>query len=182
MESALVSAIALLALAVWRFVFAGLQRRAWFGGIAAARDNTLDQRPPILEQLCVGVIAENGWNPGSDRINPIEAESRAETYLSHIVALVGAAKKGNSYVLDVGTTRFRFRVRDRYVRRQRDASNPKCAYEETCFYSGFQGMPKAEQIAAALLQLRNNPALFDRWALQRDLAFKADGQVFARVR
>jgi len=43
-------------------------------------------------------------------------------------------------------------------------------------------MPKAEQIAAALLKLRNNPALFDRWARQRDLAFKADGQVFDLVR
>jgi len=43
-------------------------------------------------------------------------------------------------------------------------------------------MPKAEQIAAALLQLRNNPALFERWARQRDVAFKADGQVFAPVR
>jgi hypothetical protein len=182
MESAIVSAIAVLALAAWRFVFAGLQRRAGFGGVAAAHDNTLDRRPPILEQPCVEVITENGWNPGSYRINPIEAKSRAETYLGRIVALVGAAKKGNSYVLDVGTTRFRFRVRDRYVRRLRDASDPKCAYEETCFYSGFQGMPKAEQIAAAMLQFRNNPALFDRWALQRDLAFKADGHVFARVR
>jgi hypothetical protein len=43
-------------------------------------------------------------------------------------------------------------------------------------------MPKAEQIATALLQLRNNPALFDRWALQRNLAFKADGKVFAPAR
>jgi hypothetical protein len=39
-------------------------------------------------------------------------------------------------------------------------------------------MPKAEQIATALLQLRNNPALFDRWAYQCGLSFKADGQVF----
>src|SRR5260370_7346205 len=41
-------------------------------------------------------------------------------------------------------------------------------------------MPKAEQIATALLQLRNNPALFDRWAAQSG-AFKADGQVFTRA-
>ena len=182
MESAILTVIALLALAVRRFAFARLQRRSWFGGIGAAHDNTLDRRRPIFEQPYVGVITGNGWNPGSYRMDQIEAESRAETYLGRIVALVGAAKKGNGYVLDVGTTRFRFRVRDRYVRRLRDASDPKCAYEETCFYSGFQGMPKTEQIAAALLQLRNNPALFDRWALQRGLAFKADGQVFARVR
>jgi hypothetical protein len=55
-------------------------------------------------------------------------------------------------------------------------------YEETCFYSGFQGMPKIEQIATALLQLWNNPQLFDRWSQQRDIAIKADGQVFAPVR
>ena len=41
-------------------------------------------------------------------------------------------------------------------------------------------MPKAEQIATLLLQLRNNPALFDRWAAQSG-AFKADGQVFTRA-
>jgi len=39
-------------------------------------------------------------------------------------------------------------------------------------------MPKAEEIATALLQLTNNPALFDKWAVQNGLAFKADGQVF----
>jgi hypothetical protein len=43
-------------------------------------------------------------------------------------------------------------------------------------------MPKAEQIAAVLLQLRNNPALFDKWALQKEITFKADGQVYAHVR
>jgi hypothetical protein len=41
-------------------------------------------------------------------------------------------------------------------------------------------MPKAEQIATALLQFKNNPALFDGWAAQNGLAFKADGQVFSR--
>jgi hypothetical protein len=41
-------------------------------------------------------------------------------------------------------------------------------------------MPKAEEIATALLQLANNPALFDKWAVRNGLAFKADGQVFSR--
>jgi hypothetical protein len=40
-------------------------------------------------------------------------------------------------------------------------------------------MPKAEQIATVLLQLKNNPALFDRWAVQNGVAFKADSQVFS---
>jgi hypothetical protein len=39
-------------------------------------------------------------------------------------------------------------------------------------------MPKAEQIATALLELANNPELFERWAA-RIGAVKADGQVFA---
>jgi hypothetical protein len=59
-------------------------------------------------------------------------------------------------------------------------SNPKCGYEETCFYPAHKEMPKAEQIATALLQLKNNPALFDGWAAQNG-AFKADGQVFTRA-
>jgi hypothetical protein len=39
-------------------------------------------------------------------------------------------------------------------------------------------MPKSEHIATALLQLANNPALFDKWAAQSG-AFKADGQAFS---
>jgi hypothetical protein len=42
-------------------------------------------------------------------------------------------------------------------------------------------MPKAEEIATALLQLTNNPALFDKWAVQNGLALKPDGQVFTRA-
>ena len=172
--------VVLLALVAWRLVFSALQSRLWFKEIAAVHDNTLDRRPTISELPCVGIIAGNGWNPGSYRINLIEAESRAETYLRRIVALTGATQKGHSFVLDVGLTRFQ--VCDRYVRRLRDVSDPKCVYEETCFYSGLQGMPKGEQIATALLQLWTNPELFGRWSQQRDLAIKADGQVFAPVR
>ena len=43
-------------------------------------------------------------------------------------------------------------------------------------------MPKAEEIATALLQLKSNPWLFDSWAIERELAFKADGQAFSRAR
>jgi len=59
-----------------------------------------------------------------------------------------------------------------------DHNNPKGAYDETCFYSADKSMPKAEQIATALLQLKNNPSLFDRWAAQSG-AFRADGQAFS---
>lgn len=181
METAILTVIALLALVVWRLAFAGLQRRLSYREVPASdqEENVIArQRLPNLGLPYVGIITGSGWNPSSHRTNPADAESRAETYLRRIAELIGATQKGNCYVLDVGKTRFE--VRDRFARRLRDISDPKCAYDETCFYSTFQGMPKAEQIAAALLQLRNNPGLFDRWA-QRDLAFKADGQLFARV-
>jgi hypothetical protein len=55
-----------------------------------------------------------------------------------------------------------------------DVTNPKCRYEETCFYPAHEEMPKEEQIATALLQLKNNPTLFDGWAAHNG-AIKADG-------
>jgi hypothetical protein len=38
-------------------------------------------------------------------------------------------------------------------------------------------IPRTEEIASALIQLRNNPALFDRWTAQCG-AVKPDGQLF----
>jgi len=125
----------------------------------------------------MGVLAGNLEN-GSDGLDLVARKYRAQSYLSRVVALTGATQMGSGYVLDVGTTRFE--VRDRYVRRLRDLTDPKCTYEIICFYSAHKEMPKAEQIATALLQLRNNPALFDRWR-QCGIAFKADGQVFTRA-
>ena len=58
---------------------------------------------------------------------------------------------------------------------------PERGYDEACFYSVHKGMPREEEIATVLLQLANNPALFDKWAVQNGLAFKADGQVFTRA-
>jgi len=181
MERAILTAIALFALVVWRFVFEGFQQRARLRPIPPPHrenDNLVGRCSSNLGLSCTGVGIGSGWGPGSYRIDFIQAENRAETYLHRVVALTGAMQKGNGYILDVGATRFQ--LRDRYVKRMPDRSDPKAGYEETCFYSAFQGMPKAEQIAAALLQLRNNPALFDKWA-QKDLAFKADGQLFGRV-
>ena len=163
---------AFFALSVWRFVFAGLQRRPLVREIAASQqqhNNVLEQGLRILDRC------ENG----PDDLDPIDRKGRAKTYLGRIVALTGATQMDNAYVLDVGKTRFH--VRDRYVSRLRDVTDPKCAYEETCFYPVHKGMPKAEEIATALLQLTNNPALFDKWAVQSGLPFKADGQVFSRA-
>ena len=171
--------VALFALIAWRFAFAGLRRRPLAREIAAPQQqhhNVLDRGLNILELAGVAVIPDNRFENSSDGVHPIPPKDRAKTYLRRVVALTGATRMGNGYVLDVGTTRFH--VRDRYVRRMRDVTDLKGAYEGSCFYTVDNGMPTAEQIATALLQLKNNPALFDMWAAQSG-AFKADGQAFS---
>ncbi len=182
MATLTLSVIAFLALIVWRFVFTDLQRRPVVREIDAPQqqdNNFLEQGFRILEPAGTAVIAGDRFENGSDGVDPIDRKDRAKTYLRRIVALTGATKMGSVYVLDVGTTRFE--VRDRWVRRLRDATDPKCQYEETCFYPAHKGMPKAEEIATALLQLTNNPALFDAWAARNNVAFKADGQEFTHA-
>jgi hypothetical protein len=180
MVSTTLSLIAFFALIARRFVFTGLQCRPLAREIAAPRQqhtNVFDQRLNILDPARVEAIPDNRFENGSDGGHPITPKDRAKTYLRRIAELTGARETDTNegYVLDIGTTRFY--VRDRYVGRMRDVTDPKCSYEETCFYSAHKEMPKSEHIATALLQLKNNPALFDRWAAQSG-AFKADGQAF----
>ena len=165
----------LLTLIVWRLVFAGLQRKLLM------RETEVPQRQnhTSLDFEAVIAIARNRFVNNSHGMEPVAGEDRAKTYLRRIVALTGATQTGNNYVLEVGTTRFQ--VRGRYVGRLMDVRDPKCRYEETCFCLPHKDMPKSEQIASALLQLKNNPALFERWAAQSG-AFKADGQGFSRAR
>ncbi len=182
MTPANLSTIAFLALIVWRFVFAGLPRRSLIGPIAPPqqRNNSLlEEGLHFSDPGHTALIAGNRFENSSDDLDPLDRKIRAKTYLRRIVDLTGATQMGNAYVLDVGKTRFH--VRDRYVSRVRDVTDPECLYEETCFYPVHMGMPKAEEIATALLQLTNNPALFDKWAVQNGLAYKPDGQVFTRA-
>jgi hypothetical protein len=175
--------IAFLALIVRRFVLAGLRRGPLVRAIAPQpqqHNNVLEEGLHISDPGGVAVIAGNCFENSSDGLGPLDRKDRAKRYLGRIVALTGARQMDDAYFLDVG--KMRFHVRDRYVRRLRDVTDPECAYEETCFYTVHKGMPKAEEIATALLQLSNNPALFDKWAVQNGLAFKADGQVFSRAR
>ena len=58
---------------------------------------------------------------------------------------------------------------------------PSVHSKKHAFIPVHKGMPKEEEIATALLELANNPTLFDKWAVQNGLAFKADGQVFTRA-
>jgi hypothetical protein len=166
MVPAYLSLIPILPLTLWRSVFAGMGRGWLVGGIDALRprQNDLLGQGLSFDRPALAVIAGQ----------------HAQNYLRRIVALTGATQRGNCYFLDVGTTQFC--VRSGYVTRVRDVRDRKCAHEETCFYPAYNEMPKAEQIATALLQLKNNPGLFDRWAVERSLAFKADGQAFPRAR
>ena len=169
MAPAILSVIAFFALVVWRFVFVGPHRRPLLRAIALKRQrhsNLLAEGLRISEPGGVAVIAEGPLENSADR---------AKRYLQRIAALTGARQADDAYVLDVG--KMRFHVSHRYVKRLRDTTDPECAYEETCFYPVHKGMPKAEEIATALLQLTNNPGLFDGWAAQSG-AFKADGQAF----
>ncbi len=182
MANVILVVLMVLALMVWRSMFAVLHRRNAFRETARPHphyDNVLRGRFRILERAYAGVIAENGFDRDSDETCPSGGRCRAKTYLRRVVALTGGTQTDDGYILDVGKTRFH--VRDRYVRRLRDAINPECEYDETCFYSVQRRMAREEEIATVLLQLKNNPALFDKWAIRDGAAFKADGQVFTRA-
>jgi hypothetical protein len=172
------SLIPFLAVTLRRFVFTGRGREWLDGEIDAPRprqNGPLELGLYLLDPVDLTLVAGELEN----RADGADRKYRAQRYLRRIVALTGATRMGCGYALQVGTTRFH--VCDRYVRRMQEVANPKCAYEETCFYPAHEEMPKAEQIATALLQLKNNPALFDGWVAQNHVAFKADGQVFTRA-
>ncbi len=51
--------------------------------------------------------------------------------------------------------------------------------ESTCFsVPGETAMPSAEAVASALLQLKNNARLFEKWRELRGYPFKANGKMF----
>ena len=163
MAPAILSVTAFLILFVWRVVLSAQQRRPLARGIGArAQENgLLGHGLQILQRTRLVIVGSN---------------DRPRSFLLRIVALTGAKEMGNGYDLNVGATKFH--VRDGYVGRLRETSSRKGTYEETCFYCTEKGIPKAEQTASVLLQLKSNPALFDRWAAQCG-AFKADGQGFS---
>ncbi len=182
MAPAILSMIAFLALIVWRLVFAGRHDSPFVRAIAPHQqrhNNLFEEVFHIADPGSVAVIAGNRFEDSSDVLYPLGRKDRANAYLLRVVALTGATQMGGDYVLDVGKARFY--VSYRYVRRLRDATDPNCACEETCFYPLHKGMPKAEEIATALLQLANNPALYDKWAVKNGLPLKADGHVFTQA-
>jgi hypothetical protein len=135
----------------------------------------------VMTLPVISVIVWRFWVTGPQRkpsngVNAIDTVDRAETYLRRVVAFTGATRLGAYYVLDVGKTRFE--VYDSYVCRTPSVTDlTATTHEGTCFYLSKQYMPAAEKIATALLQLKNNPRLFDKWAGQSGV-FKADGELF----
>jgi hypothetical protein len=180
---ATLSLLALLMLTVWRLVFAALRFRPLAREVNVPQQrhrSRLRQRfHIILDRAVLGAGAANSQDDVDEALGLITPRSRAQAYLRRVAALTGATQMGGTYILEVGKTRFE--VRDRWVSRLRDVTDPNCMYDETCFYSAHKDMPKAEQIATVLLQLKNNPELFDSWAAKNNTAFKADGQIFTRT-
>jgi hypothetical protein len=97
---------------------------------------------------------------------------RAEKYLKRIAALTGAKRVcGESYHLTAG--RMHFLVDSKFVR----VISPRS--ESTCFsVAADPDMPSAEVVASALLQLKNNARLFEKWRELQGYTFKANGKMF----
>jgi hypothetical protein len=186
MDSAILSVLVValllgvIVLLRWRFLHIGLRHRGFARAGVVPRQRNHDNFYGLHALGPAGLSLWGGRRssnpPGA--ASPLTKEQRAEAFLERILALTGAKKVDNAYVLNVGQVQFQ--VRDRFIRRLQDPKDPKSPYEETCFYLVHNGMPKVEEIATALLHLSNNPALFDKWALQNGVAFKADGKVFDR--
>ena len=98
---------------------------------------------------------------------------RAAKYLERIAALTGARRDHDgSYRLTAG--RRDFQLESRFVRVISSRG------QSTCFYVATdREIPSAEAVASALLELKNNPGLFEKWRELQGHTFKADGQMFS---
>ena len=98
---------------------------------------------------------------------------RAAEYLERIAGLTGAnLDDDGTYHLTAG--RMHFRVDYKFV-------ISHCG-ESTCFsVVAYPDIPRAEVIASALLQLKNNPRLFEKWLERPGDTFKANGKLFGNT-
>jgi hypothetical protein len=87
--------IALLALIVWRFVFAALQRRPLVQEMAARQQREIK----LLSRVGVAVIAGGRFENDLQGMDPFAGNDRATTYLRRIVDLTGATQTGGTFVL-----------------------------------------------------------------------------------
>jgi len=97
---------------------------------------------------------------------------RAAEYLERIARLTGAKQDDDgTYHLTAGRRHFLVDSNSVRVTSHRAVS--------TCFsVVAYPDIPRAELIASALLQLKNNPRLFEKWRERQGDAFKANGQIF----
>lgn len=172
--------IGVIVLLRWRLLYAGLRPRnvVRVGVLQGQANQDRSNGLAFLGSDGLSLFGVRRLNADSPVASRVSKEQRAEAFLERILALTGARKVESSYVLNVG--KVQFQLRDRFIRRLQNPNDPNSPYEETCFYLVHNGMPKVEEIATALLHLSSNPALFDKWALQNGVAFKADGKVFDR--
>jgi hypothetical protein len=97
---------------------------------------------------------------------------RAAKYLERIAVLTGAEQvRGHSYSLRAG--RGAFLVDHKFVRVISHHGKSTCFSVVT-----NPDIPRAEVVASALLQLKNNPRLFKKWRKQPGSTFKANGKMF----
>ncbi len=96
----------------------------------------------------------------------------ATKYLKRIAALTGAKQVcGESYRLTAG--RMHFLVESKFIH----VISPRS--DSTCFsVAADPDMPSAEVVASALLQLKNNARLFEKWKGWPAHTFKANGKMF----
>jgi hypothetical protein len=97
---------------------------------------------------------------------------RAAEYLKRIARLTGAEQvHDETYRLRAGRRSFLVDYKLVRVISRRG--------EGTCFsVAADPDMPSAEVVASALLQLKNNPRLFEKWRQLQGYAFKANGKMF----
>src|SRR5258708_24919256 len=96
---------------------------------------------------------------------------RAAEYLKRVAALTGARESDDGpYHLTAGSTHFL--VDSKFVR----VLYPRS--ESTCFSGAAElDMPGAEVVASALLHLKNNARLFEKWRDWPAHSFKANGEI-----
>src|SRR6202048_5535978 len=97
---------------------------------------------------------------------------RAAEYLKRVAALTGAKEDDDgTYPLTAGSRHFL--VDAKFVR----VISPRS--ESTCFsVAADLDMPSAEVVASALLQLKNNARLFEKWRHCPAYVVKANGKMF----
>ena len=118
--------------------------------------------------------------PSAPRSNPLAMRmqtkctpaQRAAEYLRRVAALTGAERvRSDSYWLRAGHRNFL--VDYKFVRLISHHG------KSTCFsVAADSDMPGAEAVASALLQLKNNPRLFEKWRELHGYTFKANGKMF----